>query len=239
MAPDAVSKEEALAALGRAASRLGELLRSVTRSEADRPVPGLEWTAVETAAHVMTVVGRLLGDRRRSAAPGETDRLNQICLEEFNERDLATIADRLESDMRVVVERVYPRVDFNRVYPFHAGSTISGGGGAAFVLCELLVHGYDIAAATERAWEIPVAEAQIAVRGPAEFWMRLLETDSLPTVKVRVDDRGVLEFPIRSTTSTDEAAIEADAVELLLAEFGRATLSDQRIASVLAALPQV
>ena len=36
--------------------------------------------------------------------------------------------------MKIVVERVYPKVDFDRAYPFHGGTTISGGGGAAFVL---------------------------------------------------------------------------------------------------------
>jgi len=52
-----------------------------------------------------------------------------------------------------VIDHVYSRLDFDRLYPFHGGSTISGGGGARWILCELLVHGYDIAAATGNEWD--------------------------------------------------------------------------------------
>lgn len=235
------SKDELLAALAAATDRLADLLRSLSAADGRRPVPGLGWSLSETAAHVVTVVGRLLGDRRRSTAPGETDQLNEICLKEFIERDTQVLADRLEADMRTVIDRVYPKVDFDREYPFHAGTTISGGGGAEYLLCELLVHGYDVAAASGRDWPIPAVEARIAVRGPAEFWMRLLAGDGFPTLKVVVDEIRRLEFPIIRTTTIDDVStpVQADPVELLLAEFGRKQVSDDRLAAVLGALPQI
>src|SRR5436190_18296798 len=60
-------KEQTLAALAAASDRLAGLVRSLSATDGSRPIPGLGWTAAETAAHVVTVAGRLLGDRRRSA----------------------------------------------------------------------------------------------------------------------------------------------------------------------------
>lgn len=233
-------KEQTLAALTAASDRLAGLVESLSPAEGHQPIPRLGWTAADTAAHVVTVAGRLLGDRRRSAATEDTGRLNAICLEELADRDLPSLAERLRTDMGLVVDRVYPKVDFHRAYPFHGGTTISGGGGAAFLLCELLVHGYDIASVTRRDWAIPSAEAAIAIRGPAEFWTHLFEAEPLPTLKVEVGDDPALEFPVRQGLVDDQmSAVQADPVELLLAEFGRTTASNERLAAVLAALPQM
>lgn len=164
----AESKDELLVALSRASGRLVELVRSLDAKDGRRPVPDLEWTVAETVAHVITVAGRLLGDRRRSSSAAGTAALNALCLEELPERNLGRLANRLEHDLSTVVERVYPKVDFDRQHPFHGGITISGGGGAAFFLCEVLVHGWDVGNATGRTWTISPADARVAVRGPME-----------------------------------------------------------------------
>src|SRR5690349_18825635 len=148
------------------------MVRGLDPDRAARPVPGIAWTAAETAAHVVTVLGRLLGDRRRGATNEEVAELNATCLSEYTARDINDVADRLEANLRTVIDHVYPKVDFDRQYPFHGGSTISAGGGARWILCELLVHGYDIAAAAGIEWHIPAAEAAIAIRGPAESMNR-------------------------------------------------------------------
>lgn len=172
--------------------------------------------------------------------PEETGRLNAVCLGELADRDPVSLAARLRTDMGVVVERVYPKVDFDHIYPFHGGTTISAGGGAAFVLCELLVHGYDIASSTQRDWAIPAQDAAIAVRGPVEFWTRLLVAEGLPTVVVGFGFDAQVEIPARGQAVNDvDRPIRSDAVELLLAMFGRTVPTDERIATVLAALPQL
>src|SRR5437763_92820 len=121
MATSDQAKKSVIAEMASGADRLVALVRSLNPADGGLPVPGLDWTVAETAAHVVTVAGRLLGDRRRSRAAGETDLLNAQCLAEFDERDLAALASRIEADMRIVVERVYPKVDFDRTYPFHSG----------------------------------------------------------------------------------------------------------------------
>lgn len=233
-------KAQTLAALAASSDRLAALVESLDAKDSAQEIPLLGWTVAETAAHVVTVAGRLLGDRRRSALPEETGRLNEICLGEFADRDPASLAARLRADMGVVVERVYPKVDFDRVYPFHGGSTISAGGGAAFVLCELLVHGHDIASSTQRDWVIPAQEAAIAVRGPVEFWTRLFDADGLPRLVVQLGDGAPVQIPARGGTVDDvDRPMRMDAVELLLAMFGRTVPADERFATVLAALPQL
>ncbi|MGQ0465058.1 MAG: maleylpyruvate isomerase N-terminal domain-containing protein [Sporichthyaceae bacterium] len=237
MAAAGGAKQEILDALGSAGARFAGLVRSLDPVEASRPVAGVEWDAAGTAAHVLTVAGRLLGDRRRGVDPADVQRLNQVCLDEMADRDPASLAERLERDLGVVAERVYPKVDFDRQYPFHGSVTISGGGGAAFFLCELLVHGYDIAAAAGKDWEISAAEAACAVRGPAEFWSSIVEPDGILTVDL--GDFGPVAIPIPSETRVAAGSLSADPVELLLAEFGRAAPSDVSLAAVLAALPQM
>ena len=233
-------KERTLAALAASSDRLADLVESLSPTDAAREIPLLGWTVADTAAHMITVAGRLLGDRRRSALPEETGQLNTICLDELADRDPASLAARLRTDMGVVVERVYPRVDFDRIYPFHGGTTISAGGGAAFVLCELLVHGYDIATSTQRDWVITAEEAGIAVRGPVEFWTRLFCAERLPMLGIGFGDDPPVQIPVRRGAVTDvDGPIRMDAVDLLLAMFRRTVPADERVATVLAALPQL
>ncbi|MGQ0847231.1 MAG: maleylpyruvate isomerase N-terminal domain-containing protein [Sporichthyaceae bacterium] len=214
-------------------------MRSLDPPDAKLPVAGLGWDVAETAAHTLTVARRLLGDRRRGVDPADVGRLNRECLDECAERDPASLAAELETALALVAERVYPKVDFDRAYPFHAGVTITGGGGAAFFLCELLVHGYDIAAAAGRSWEIPTDEAAIAVRGPAEFWGTLAEPNGWPTLAVDIGDSGPVVLPVPPGVEGAGSSVVADPVELLLAAFVRATPADASLAAVLAAQPQM
>ncbi len=187
-------KGRTLAALAASSDRLAALVESLSSRDGAQEIPFLGWTVADTAAHVVTVAGRLLGDRRRSALPEETGRLNAICLDELADRDPMSLAARLRIDIGVVVERVYPKVDFDRIYPFHGGTTISAGGGAAFVLCELLVHGHDIASSTQRDWAIPDQEA---------IWTGLLGAEGLPTVAVGFGENTAVEIPVRGGTVND------------------------------------
>jgi uncharacterized protein (TIGR03083 family) len=228
------TKADILAALDDSGKRFVSMVRGLDQDRAARPVPGLTWTAAETAAHVVTVLGRLLGDRRRAATSQGVAELNATCLSEYTDRDINDIADRLEANLRTVIDRVYAKIDFDRQYPFHGGSTISGGGGARWILCELLVHGYDVATATGNDWAIPAAEASIAIRGPAESMNRLAESETSTRHRVCLGKDDTVEFVAPSGPADDP--IDAKPDELLLAFFGRIDVSDPRLAAVVAHL---
>ena len=232
------TKADILAALDDSGKRFVSMVRGLDPDRAVRPVPGLSWTAAETAAHVVTVLGRLLGDRRRAATGEGVAELNATCLAEYTDRDINDIAGRLEANLRTVIDHVYSKVDFDRLYPFHSGSTISAGGGARWILCELLVHGYDIAAATGIEWGIPAAEASIAIRGPAESMSRLVESKSPTRHRVRLGGDDTVEFVASSgPLAADDEPIDVQPDEFLLAFFGRIEVSDSRLAALVADLP--
>jgi hypothetical protein len=234
------TKADILAALDESGKRFVSMVRGLDPDRAARPVPGLDWAAVETAAHVVTVLGRLLGDRRRAATSKGVAELNATCLSEYTDRDVNVVADRLGASLRLVIDEVYSKLDFDRQYPFHGGSTISGGGGARWILCELLVHGYDIAAATGSDWAIPTAEASIAIRGPAESMNRLAESETAIRHRVRLGNDDFVDFVASSgLLPAGEEPIDAEPDELLLAFFGRIEASDPRLAAVLADLPNI
>jgi uncharacterized protein (TIGR03083 family) len=234
------TKADILAALDDSGKRFVSLVRGLDRDRSARPVPGLAWTAAEAAAHVVTVLGRLLGDRRRAATNDGVAKLNAICLSEYADRDITDIADRLETNLRTVIDRVYAKVDFGRLYPFHGGATISGGGGARWILCELLVHGYDIGAATGNEWGIPATAASMAIRGPAESMNRLAEGKTSTRHRVYLGSDDAVEFLASSgLLPAGDEPIRAEPDELLLAFFGRIEASDPRLAAVLADLPGI
>ncbi|MDT5220211.1 MAG: hypothetical protein QOF15_2316, partial [Mycobacterium sp.] len=179
-----------------------------------------------------------LGDRRRAATNEGVAELNATCLSEYTDRDISDIADRLEGNLRTVIDHVYSKVDFDRLYPFHGGSTISAGDGARWILCELLVHGYDIANATGNEWGIPAAEASIAIRGPAGSINRLVESKTSTRHRVCLGKDDIVEFVVSSAPlPAGDEPIDAEPDELLLAFFGRIEVSDPRLAVVLADLP--
>ena len=197
----------------RATHRLASLLRSLTAEEAARPVPGLDWTAADAAAHLVTLYGRALGDLRRSSTPEETAALNALCLAELGERDPVALAERLEGDGETVWNDVLPMLPDDLEVPFHAGTSSTIGPIMGVVLMELLVHGDDIARATDREWSVDDEDAWSALRAMATLlpaWRRS---------EVLADDTVVLVFggeAMRITCTaarTDVLVVSADDVE--------------------------
>src|SRR5688572_15218940 len=93
-----LSRDELNQEVTAACDRFVALLKSLRLEDAALPVPGLAWNVGELAAHVLTVMRRGLGDRRRSATPQETAALNALVLEETPERDIHQLAEILAAD---------------------------------------------------------------------------------------------------------------------------------------------
>ena len=155
--------------------RLVDQLRSLDDAAAGTTVPALDWTVAETAAHIVNLYGRGLGDWRRSDSPATTAALNATCLAEYAERDLAVIADRVAADADAVWHQVLPQLPDDLEVPFHAGATTTVVPIMGVLLTEMLVHGRDIADAAGRPWDIGDDDAWCALTAVAPLlsaWRR-------------------------------------------------------------------
>jgi hypothetical protein len=157
------TRDDVMAALGASSTRFIELVASLAQSEAHLPVPPLDWDVAETVAHVLTVVRRGFADRRRSESAEATAALNQTVLGELPERDLGALAELLRADVHTALDIVFPKVPEDRVFPFHGGVQTTMTPALRIVLGEYVVHGWDIACATDRPWTITEAESLLLV----------------------------------------------------------------------------
>jgi uncharacterized protein (TIGR03083 family) len=146
----------------------------VLRGAADGPVPGLEWSVAETAAHVIgefTDYAAYAQGKKDPGPPldrngGETPSwrnaaANAAQLRRFADRDLARLADRLEP----AVEE-FLTVDLGpEPVPVPNGLTMSRETMTSALLGELVVHGFDIARATGARWRIERPEALQVIAG--------------------------------------------------------------------------
>lgn len=203
------------------AMRLVDLLRSLDDSDALLPVPSLNWSVAETAAHIVNLYGRGLGDWRRSDSPATTAALNATCLAEYPERNVAIIADRVATDSVTVWDQMLPRLPDDLEVPFHAGVQSTVVPIMGVLLAEMLVHGHDIADAAGRTWDIDdvdawsaltavapllgawkrpdvVADDTIAIPGPTSDALRIISTTDaveITTGAVHHSDRVVNDPP--------------------------------------------
>jgi hypothetical protein len=168
--------QEGLDALRRAAAATGELLGSISDSQADVPVPGLTWTVAETAAHLVALLrqsaafasGARDGAAERAALPpsggiGERMALaNARELDRLGERRIPALRQLLESSVEEYTTLIAGRRDGGPV------QTMSGPEDPATMTAALvgeqLVHGFDLARAVGRRWTIDPDAARLTRR---------------------------------------------------------------------------
>lgn len=238
---DRVGVSEELLAAG---ADLAALLRQLPPEAAAAPVPGLRWTVAETAAHVVTVVRRSLGDTRRSASPDQTPALNQLCLGELSERDPRRLADLLDAELPVVVGRVMPRFPDDLPVDFHGGITARLLTAYGIMLMDLVVHRWDIAVAVGGDGEPRDGAARLALQAVLEVlpaWVDPAGTGALDVV-VRVERDAAYRVRLAGgvlDVGPGDAAIPGPRVRagsLLLALSGRVAADDPDLARLCAAL---
>src|SRR5688500_7637660 len=121
----ALDRDELMAELSDAAERFESLVRSLNPDDMNCPVVGIDWTAGETAVHVVTVIRRAVHDFRRSETPSALAELNAQCIEEVSERDPQIIADLFSAAITPLMNAIFPRLADDRQFPFHAGTKIA------------------------------------------------------------------------------------------------------------------
>jgi len=240
-------------AIEREGVALGRRLAEVALGRAGTPVPGLDWTVAETAAHVLTVLRRGLGDRRRSDTPAGTAEVNAVALRETGVRDPKTIGMEIARDSAVVARRVLPQVmDVDALIPFHAGMRVRALDAFGVMLGELVVHGHDIARALGAQPETPPEHAALALRAVLAVspgWLDpaqrddpprrlLLDVAGLPHVVEAVISSGGLDVHTCPDDGTGEprSGVRLEPLATLLALAHRVEADDPALRELAAAL---
>lgn len=166
---------DARAALAEAVARSAQLWRSIANSAA--PVPGLTWTAGQTAAHVIAdmreyteaLTRHLNGDDAAinipegSPAQARTA-VNDRHLIDVAERDLRRLADMLEETAAGYLAVASAIDTSERVAVLTAdGLVLEPAVMTCLLLGEQLVHGLDIARAGHRPWSISRDDALLVI----------------------------------------------------------------------------
>ena len=243
-----VSASEVTSAVESTWSQFIALLRDLEPADGNRRVPHLEWTVSETAAHVVTTVRRSV-DLRRAITADDLGTLNDLCIEEFAERDPHVIADLLDRELSdagagLRLMRVLWALRVGRWLSFELHAGVKGDflTAASHLVVDFLAHGYDIATAVDRPWTIDPTHASVAVRGCLPAAWPFIHEDVLhgpeQRVAVRLPDSHALDFRVgdgrfamRSIRASASHAT-VDPVQLYLAICGRDTARDPMAARI-------
>jgi len=229
-----------LAAAGRAAD--------VVNASADTsvPVPGLDWTLGDTAAHLAaeteeyaeTLTGDLDVDEyvraaANAATPAERSKvLNAQQLERHRERDPRALAAAIRSAAEAFVTAASARQPNDHIRVTN-GLEMTVDSMAKVILGEQLIHGLDLARAAKTGWRIAPEDALRVIDGIMTFAPKYVDADAARDVKAsyelrfrggpryRLDvDRGTA--TVGPASGRVDCTINADPVAFLLVGFGRA-----------------
>jgi len=157
-------------ALRETADRFVELLGS-DRGLRARAVG--DWSAAETAAHVVAI-GRMYESMIhgeavpvagvRNGFPGATlgnlNGVNDLVLRHFTQRNPKALADQLRADVDSLLRQTED-ADPTRSIAWLGGSRIPLAGLFSHLVNEMLVHGWDVARAVGSPWAIPPKDAAL------------------------------------------------------------------------------
>ncbi len=230
----------ALAALRAAVSRSADLWRRTPDPRAR--VPGLTWTAAETAAHV---VGDLRDNTEALAGNTGTDDVatqggspsrrsavvNAQHLAAVQERDMRRLADMLEGQAEKYIAAAAGS-DENADILTANGLVMSPPIMTSLLLGEQLLHGLDIARAAREAWVIDRSDALLVIPGVlavAPGYLRSSVSDNLNvSYELRIRGGGRYRMAVCNGAAEITAAgkkadcvITADPVAFLQLGYGR------------------
>lgn len=231
-------------AVREAGAQFVSLLKELAPADGATAVPGLEWTVAETAVHMLTIVRRGTGDMRRSDSLPGLAALNDQCIDEVETRDPAEIAASLEREVERLTRglaRVDAKTAESMAVVLHAGVTSNLPSALSYVLFDFLVHGLDIARATQHDWSIDPAQAALGLHACLPLlapWVKDA-VRSGPAQRLAMsfpgdEDAIVLHVGEGAYVAKNEArradADELDPVHVLLAISGRAPSQSPTVA---------
>jgi hypothetical protein len=233
---------QARSALAAAVARSAQLWRSIADSSA--PVPGLAWTAGQTAAHVVADMGEYT-EVLTQHVNGETAELNipdgspararnsanDRHLVEVPERDMRRLADLLEENAAKYLAAAAAIDTSERVALLTVdGLVLEPAVMTCLLLGEQLVHGLDIARAAHRPWSIERDDALLAIPAVLSVVPKYVRPSRTTNVSFELRLRGAPRYRVAIADGTGvvtaagekaDCAITADPVTFLLLGLNR------------------
>jgi uncharacterized protein (TIGR03083 family) len=228
-------------ALRAAAGRTADLLRRVDNAAA--PVPGLSWTATETAAHMVGELrdyamaltrhtnGYMTHANRPSESPSQMSAVvNARQLTEVPERDVSRLADMV-AEAALAYLAAAAAADESAAIPAANGLVLSPSMMTSLLLGEQVVHGLDIARAAGTDWDIEPRDALLILPGilsVAPEYLRPSAAAARVSFELRIRGANHYRMAVDRGTAVVTAAgersdcvITADPVAFLLLGYGR------------------
>jgi hypothetical protein len=231
-----------LTALRVAVTRSADLWRRIDKPDA--PAPGLQWTAAETAAHVVGDLrdytqaltrhanGYMTHANRPTESPSRLSAMvNARHLEEIPERNLSRLADMLEVAADAYLNAA-ANADPSAEIATPNGLVIGPPTMAALLLGEQLIHGLDISRTAKIPWPIAAADAFLVIPGVLTVAPQYLRPQRAagvhisfelrmrggPNYRLAVDDGTAV---VTAVGEKADCVITADPVAFLLLGYGR------------------
>ena len=230
-----------LDALRNAVCKTAELLRRVDNAAA--PVPGLTWTAAETAAHMVgdlrdyaqALTRHTNGYMTHANRPQESpSRLSAVVnarhLSEVPERDLGRLADLLE-EATTAYQAAAASADPAADIATPNGLVISPPTMTCLLLGEQVIHGLDISRAAKTGWDISPRHALMIIPGVltvAPQYLRPSAANTRVSFELRIRGANGYRMAVDHGTAVvtgagdkSDCVITADPVAFLLLGYGR------------------
>jgi hypothetical protein len=231
-----------LAALRDAVKRSADMWRVIDTPDA--PVPGLSWTAAQTAAHIVGDLrdyaqaltrhagGYMTHANRPTESPSRLSAMvNARHLEEVPERNLHHLADLLEDAAARYLDAA-ESADPAVVIQTPNALVIAPPTMACLLLGEQVIHGLDISRATHLPWNISRSDALLITPGAMVIMPQYLRLNRAAGVRASFELRmrggpryrlAVADGSAEITAAGERAdcTITADPVDFLLLGYGR------------------
>jgi uncharacterized protein (TIGR03083 family) len=224
-------------ALAVMAGRVTELVRSL--DDVHAPIPGSQWTVREAAIHILVVASfntRLAGGMPSSVqGPLNSQELaarNTQRIRKFPEAEPEKLAALIGDAVGGFSEAVSDRPGDQEVI-WHAGLRMDLAHLAGIQLGELVIHGYDIAAALGRPWPIDPDHARLVLHGYGPCFFLFIDPERARglTAAHRIDLGGGSSCVVRlvdgeyrlepAGSGPVDATVSADPVAFLMVASGR------------------
>jgi uncharacterized protein (TIGR03083 family) len=228
-----VDLAQARSALQVAAGHAAELIRSLPDPLA--PVPGLEWTVGQTAAHMVAAPMNYLCYATGQAEPEATIDLragNLERIERVGSKNLSELADLLVEQTDRYLNGTANLSGAHPV-PFFGETTVSLAAQTGIMLGEYVVHGHDLARSAKQPSRIDPRHAILVIAAITAVIPRYLNREVARGVNVayEIRVRGGPRFIFRvggnkatvepSSGAPVDCRISADPVAFLLVTYGR------------------